>query len=63
MTIQNGTHLLENNLAVFLKREHKAAKDTFVGDGYDNCVDYGDSFTGVYTCQNLLNCTSYICAL
>ena len=29
----------------------------------DMLIDYGSGFIGVYICQNLSNCVTYICAI
>ena len=31
-------------------------EETFGGDTHVHVFNYGDGFTGIYLCQNLLNC-------
>jgi hypothetical protein len=42
----------------------KAAQGNFLDDAYVHCLDCGDGFTGIYTCQILSNCTlGNVCSL
>ena len=38
-------------------------KETFSPDGYIHHLNCSDGLTGLYICQNLSNCTLYICAV
>ena len=44
-------------------KDYMGTRGNFWGDGHFPCLDHGDSFMGVYTCQEYKNVTLLIQAI